>query len=94
MKLKEENPNLNILLAIGGWNHGSGKWVYIYIYININKNVLYFGMFKINLIFKFKGAFSKMANDDVMRKNFVENSVSFLQKHGFDGLELGFKTKI
>jgi GH18 family chitinase len=51
-------------------------------------------MFKINLIFKFKGAFSKMANDDVMRKNFVENSVSFLQKHGFDGLELGFKTKI
>jgi chitinase len=60
MKLKEQNSELKILLAIGGWNHGSGP-------------------------------FSKMANDDSMRSKFVQNSVNFLVKHGFDGLELDWE---
>ncbi len=56
--LKEINPELKVMLAVGGWNHGSGP-------------------------------FSKMANDDTKRANFVRNTVSYLLKHKFDGLDLG-----
>ena len=56
--LKEKNPNLKVMLAIGGWNHGSGS-------------------------------FSKMALDDTKRANFVRNSINYLKKHKFDGLDLG-----
>lgn len=58
MYLKTQNPELKILLAIGGWNHGSS-------------------------------AFSKMVNNDEKRRNFVRNSVEFLQKNRFDGLDFG-----
>lgn len=58
MNLKTQNPNLKILLALGGWNHGSS-------------------------------AFSKMANNDFKRNKFVENTVEFLKKNRFDGLDFG-----
>ena len=30
-----------------------------------------------------------MCNNDLMRSNFIKNSVAYLRKHNFDGLELG-----
>ena len=56
--LKNQNNKLKILLAIGGWNHGSAS-------------------------------FSDMVNDDQKRKQFVKNSVAYLTKHNFDGIDLG-----
>ena len=31
-----------------------------------------------------------MVNNDALRANFVQNSVQFLKKHGFDGLGMHF----
>lgn len=46
-----------VLLAVGGWNHGSGK-------------------------------FSDMVQDATKRATFVTTTITFLQKHQFDGLDL------
>jgi len=56
--LKVQNPDLKVLLAVGGWNHGSGP-------------------------------FSKMAAKEITRAKFIRNTVSYLKKHKFDGLDLG-----
>lgn len=36
------------------------------------------------------GPFSVMANNHEMRKKFVKNSREFIQRHGFDGLDLEY----
>jgi len=56
--LKIQNPELKVLLAVGGWNHGSGP-------------------------------FSQMASREITRGRFIQNSISYLIKHKFDGLDLG-----
>lgn len=35
--------------------------------------------------------FSAMADDPVMRNNFVTSAVAFLRQHGFDGLDLDWE---
>ena len=76
LSLKDQNPNLKISIAIGGWNTGPGKSQSFFCIHNL----------KI-LIFLFcKAPFSKMVADVSMRSNFVKNAVDFVKKHGFDGL--------
>lgn len=60
INMKQQNPNLKILLAVGGWNHNSMP-------------------------------FSNMVRDERKRKNFIENSVKFLKKHSFDGLDIDWE---
>lgn len=58
--LKHQNPNLKVLLAIGGWNEGSEKY-------------------------------SNMARTAENRKKFIDSVIPFLQKQGFDGLDLDWE---
>lgn len=60
MAMKQKNPNLKILLAIGGWNMASAP-------------------------------FTKMVASAASRKEFCTDSVSFLKKRGFDGLDLDWE---
>lgn len=56
--LKEQNPDLKVMLAVGGWNHGAEP-------------------------------FTKMVSTEQSRNEFAENSLAFMKKYGFDGLDLG-----
>lgn len=60
LALKSSNPSLKVTIAVGGWNHGSGK-------------------------------FSDMVTDASLRSKFVRTSVEFLQRNGFDGLDLDWE---
>jgi len=60
VKLKQRNPNLKVLLSIGGWNEGSTKY-------------------------------SKMASQASSRKIFIDSCVQFLQRFGFEGLDLDWE---
>ena len=57
MMALRKSSKTKILLAVGGWNHGSGK-------------------------------FSDMVQDSSKRAKFISSTISFLQKHKFDGLDL------
>ncbi|XP_076074292.1 putative chitinase 10 [Mytilus galloprovincialis] len=60
MALKAKNPDLKILIAIGGWNQGSGPFTALV----ENENDIY---------------------------TFAGNSIDFLRKHHFDGLDLDWE---
>jgi len=56
--LKEQNPDLKVMLAVGGWNHPAEP-------------------------------FTKIVSTEQSRSEFAENSLAFMKKYGFDGLDLG-----
>ena len=60
MAVKTRNPNLKIMIAIGGWKHGSGPFT----------------------------ALVDNENDIV---TFARNSINFLRKNKFDGLDLDWE---
>lgn len=76
VQLKIVNPELKVLLAVGG-----EFWIYYKYFRDI-----------FDTIFKFLGwnhgslSFSNMASDTAKRANFVAKSVEFLKKNKFDGL--------
>nr|AYD38873.1 chitinase-like protein [Mytilus trossulus] len=60
MAVKAKNPDLKIMLAIGGWNHGTRP-------------------------------FTAMVKNENDIETFVKNSIDFLRKNNFDGLDLDWE---
>ncbi|BFZ11136.1 hypothetical protein BsWGS_14175 [Bradybaena similaris] len=60
LALKEQNPSLKVLLAVGGWQIGSKPFI-------------------------------PMIRDETNRKAWIQNVVTFLRKHQFDGFDVDWE---
>ncbi len=61
-ELKQKNPEIKIMVAVGGWSFGVQRM-------------------------------TEMLKDESSRQKFVDDSVSFLNKFEFEGLDLDFECK-
>lgn len=62
-ELKQKNPDIKLMVAVGGWGFGVQRM-------------------------------TEMLKDESSRKKFVDDSVNFLKKFEFDGLDLDFECTI
>lgn len=60
INLKARNPNLKVILAVGGWNHGTARFI-------------------------------RVADNPALLDSFAKNSVSYLKKFQFDGLDVDWE---
>ncbi|XP_064594988.1 chitinase-3-like protein 1 [Liolophura sinensis] len=58
--LKTRNPNLKMILAVGGWNHGTNRFI-------------------------------RVADNPALLNSFVKNTVNYLKRFQFDGLDVDWE---
>lgn len=78
INLKEKNPCLKTLIAIGGWNEKSKKY-------SVVSSTNFHKFPKVNFLFL------QMAFDDASRKSFADKALRFLTQYEFDGLDFDWE---
>lgn len=85
VELKKQNPDLIVMIMVGGWNEGSTKYsnvTYMFLVDVLPKNMEKWIIPEFN---------SQMAARSDARETFVKSAVSFCLTHKFDGLDLDWE---